>query len=171
MTVRFAERAPVTLGVNVTEIVHLAPAASEAGQPLLFVKFPAFVPEMVTLLIANAEVPGFERVTLSVLLLATLTVPKARLVGLKLACGGLIPVPDRLMDCGVLETLVVMLSVAAPAPAALGAKTAPIEQLFPGWSVDGQDCPMLNWDLLPLVTVNVTGPTPSALPLLLVRVT
>ena len=85
VTVRLAERAPVTLGVNVTEMVHLAPAASELGQALLFVKFPAFVPEMVTLLIANADVPVLVRVTPSVLLLATLTVPKGRLVGLKLA--------------------------------------------------------------------------------------
>ena len=137
---------------------------------MLFVKFPAFVPEMVTLLIANADVPGLERVTLSVLLFATLMVPKARLVGLKLA-SGLIPVPDRFTECGVLEAVVEMLSVAAPVPGALGAKTAPIAQLLPAWSVAGQDWPMLNCDLAPLVTVNVTGPIPSALPLLLVRVT
>ena len=85
-TVRLAERAPVALGVNVTEMVHLAPAASELGQALLFAKFPAFVPEMLTLLMANADVPGLERVMLSALLLVpTLTVPKAKLVGLKLA--------------------------------------------------------------------------------------
>ena len=84
MTVRSAEREPVVLGVNVTEIVQFTPGPSELGQALLDVKSPGFAPVTLMLLMVNAVVPVLVRITFSVRLWPICTVPKCRLVGLKL---------------------------------------------------------------------------------------
>ena len=88
VTVRLAVAA-LPLELNVTEIVHLAPAASELdelGQVLVCVKLPGFVPAKPMLLMINGIVPVLLRVAVcAVLLLPELTVPKLMLVGLRVA--------------------------------------------------------------------------------------
>jgi formate-dependent phosphoribosylglycinamide formyltransferase (GAR transformylase) len=67
----FAERAPVALGVKVTEIVQLALGASELVQPLLSMKSPAFVPVTAMLEIVRGVVPLFVSTTLFMELVPT----------------------------------------------------------------------------------------------------
>jgi hypothetical protein len=56
-------RVPVADGVNVAEIVQLAPAAKLAGQLLLCAKSLAFVPPTAMLLIDSAALPELVNVT------------------------------------------------------------------------------------------------------------
>ena len=88
VTVRLAEAA-LPLELNVTEMVHLAPAASgldELGQVLVCEKLFGFVPVKPMPLMINGVVPVLVRVAIcGVLLWFELTVPKLRLDGLRLA--------------------------------------------------------------------------------------
>lgn len=58
----------MALGVNTTEIVHLAPAASELGQALLCAKSPGLAPVTLMLVIVKGVVPELVRVTVCALL-------------------------------------------------------------------------------------------------------
>jgi hypothetical protein len=58
-TLTEAVRAPVAVGVKVTEIVQLAPAASVAGQVLVCPKSPAFAPVTEMAVIVSPAVPVF----------------------------------------------------------------------------------------------------------------
>jgi hypothetical protein len=93
-----AVRAPVAEGVNVTAIVHPAPAATELPQVLFSAKSPALVPVRARLLILKAVVPVLVRVTICTgLVMATDPLLKVRLLGEKLTVGGVLaPVPERL---------------------------------------------------------------------------
>jgi len=71
----------------------------------------------------------------------------------------------------LLEAPDVMLSVAASVPTAFGLKITVMLQVLPPASDAGQPDPRLNCVLAPLVTVRVTGPIPTALLLMLVKVT
>ena len=62
-TMMDAVRLPLAVGVNVTVIAQLAPAATELGQLLVWAKSPAFDPPMETLEIARAALPELLRVT------------------------------------------------------------------------------------------------------------
>ena len=62
VTVKVPVRVPVAEGVNVTLMVHWAPAASELLQLLVCAKSPLFAPVMAMLLIESAVLPEFERV-------------------------------------------------------------------------------------------------------------
>jgi len=64
-----------------------------------------------------------------------------------------------------------MLSVAASVPTAFGLKITVMLQVLPPASDAGQPDPRLNCVLAPLMTVRVTGPIPTALLLMLVKVT
>ena len=55
---------PVAVGLNVTEIVQLAPAATGLTQVVACVKSPEFVPVIVIPVIDKAALPEFVRVTL-----------------------------------------------------------------------------------------------------------
>lgn len=57
-----ADRAPAAWGVNVTEIVQLAPAATVVPQVFVWVKSAVFVPVIAMLLIERAPEPAFESV-------------------------------------------------------------------------------------------------------------
>jgi hypothetical protein len=58
-----ALRAPVAVGVNVTLILQLAPAARLVPQVFVWLKSPLFVPVMAMLVMPSAAVPVLERVT------------------------------------------------------------------------------------------------------------
>ena len=93
-----AERAPDAVGLNVTEIVQLAPAASvlgAIGHVFVCAKSAAFAPVRPIELIVSAPVPEFVRVTFCAgLVVPTSRLPKARLVGESVTAGaGATPVP------------------------------------------------------------------------------
>jgi hypothetical protein len=75
--------------LNVTEMVHFAPGASEldeAGQVLVWEKLVGFVPVKPILLMINGVVPVLVRVAVcAALLLPEVTVPKLKLAGVRLA--------------------------------------------------------------------------------------
>src|SRR5262245_40520180 len=91
-----AVRAPAAVGVNVTEIVQLAPAASvlgPSGQLLSWAKSPALAPASPMLEITSGASPEFVNVTLcAALVVPTSWLPKPRLVGDRLTAG-VVPVP------------------------------------------------------------------------------
>ena len=116
-----ADRAPATVGVNVTLIVHDALAARLLPHVVVRAKSPLLVPVTAMLLIVSDAPP----VLLSVTVDAALVVPTAwfangRDVGLTVAMGLDVPVPDRLTACGLPAALSVMLIAAARVPVAAG---------------------------------------------------
>ena len=88
MTDKLAEAA-LPLDLNVTEMAQLLPAASELeglGQVLVCTKLLGFAPVKPMLLMINGVVPVLVRVAVcGVLLRPELTVPKLKLVGLRVA--------------------------------------------------------------------------------------
>ena len=58
-----AERLPAAEGLNVTLIVHLAPAATLDPQLLDWAKSPALTPKTAMLVMLKAELPALVRVT------------------------------------------------------------------------------------------------------------
>jgi len=72
--------------LNLTEMLQLAPAASELEHELVCAKLPGFVPEKPMLLMSNSVVPVFLSVTVcDALLFPGFTDPKFRLAGLSVA--------------------------------------------------------------------------------------
>src|SRR5882672_4786492 len=107
-----AERDPVCWGVNFTVMVQLAPAASELGQLLLWLKSAVFDPVKL-----KAEEPSVRAVvpllvsfTVLVVFLPTFSDPKLRLVGLRLTLGSM-AVPLRATCCGLPGALSVIFKV------------------------------------------------------------
>jgi hypothetical protein len=124
------DRGPVPAGVKVTLIVQFALAATLLPQVLVCAKSPAFVPDTATLVTLNAALPVFDRVTgCAALVVPWLCALKVRLDGDTLATGTA-PVPDRLIVCGLLLALSVMVIEPVRAPAAVGVKVTLIVQ-FP----------------------------------------
>src|ERR1035437_7343913 len=94
--VTIALRLPAAVGVNVTEMLQLPPAATLAPQVLVCAKSPAFVPVTPMLVIVRAPDP----VLLSVTDWAVLVVLTFRLANVKLpevsdTIGTVTPVPER----------------------------------------------------------------------------
>jgi hypothetical protein len=120
-----AFREPAADGVNVTEIVHVALAASVAGavgQPFVCAKSPAFVPATAMLLIVSGALPVFCTVEVSTpLVVPTGCEAKLRVAGVKLTAGaGVDPVPLRPSVCGLSAALSVIVMFAELLPAAPG---------------------------------------------------
>jgi len=63
VTLNVAARLPAAAGVNVTEMMQLAPAARLEPQPFVWAKSPLLVPVMPMLLIVNGTLPEFVSVT------------------------------------------------------------------------------------------------------------
>ena len=113
-------RAPVAVGVNVTLIVQVIPAGSDA--PHVFVS--AKSPELVMEVIFSTRLPLF----FSVIVLAgelgvvTSWLPKSKLVGMRTATGAFaVPVPVSVANCGV-GSVSVKTSLADSADATEGVK-------------------------------------------------
>jgi hypothetical protein len=135
--VRVAALAPVALGVKLTVMEQLPPAATEPLQLFVSLKSPVFVPVMAMLLMVSVPVPEFDRVNAGLLTVVfTGVLLKTSLVVDKVACGVPVPVPfsetvcvepatplalsvttrlpDREpVDCGVNVTLIVHDELAA----------------------------------------------------------
>src|SRR5438094_3693979 len=96
LTASVADRAPRALGVKVTLIVQLAPAATLVPQSFVWAKSLLFGPVIATLVIFSAWLPVFESVTVCVIGVARSWLPKVRLGGESVASTPN-PVPDRVM--------------------------------------------------------------------------
>lgn len=92
-----AERAPLAVGVKVTLIVHIFPAAMELPQVLLWAKSLAFVPVTATLEMLRLPLPLLVTLTVwAVLGAPTASLPKGKLLGERLTPGAVeVPVPDK----------------------------------------------------------------------------
>jgi hypothetical protein len=94
-TDREAVRLPDAVGVKVTVMMQLAPAASDVPQLFDWLKLLAFVPVTEMLVMVRAAVPGLERVVDAVPAEVPTSVPgKVRAVGVNVAWG-VVPVPVR----------------------------------------------------------------------------
>ena len=86
-----AARAPVALGENVAEMLHVAPAASVdglSGQVVVLPKSAAFAPARLMLVIVSGPVPEFVSATAcAALVVPTACVPNDTLVGDSVTAG------------------------------------------------------------------------------------
>lgn len=144
---RVALRAPVLVGLNVTLIVQLAPAANELPHPLS-PKSPGSAPMIVILLIVIAVVPTFFIVIVLSAVLPTVTEPKFRLVA---ESSAVVPIPLRGSFCGLPLALSVKVRVALRAPVAVGLNVTVIVQLADA----ARDAPQV---------VPVSGKSPASVP-------
>lgn len=142
------------MGVKVTLIVQLAPAATEA--PQLFVA--AKSPLAAMLEISKAALPELVSVTVCTALVEpTGVLANERLVGKTVTAGAS---PVRPTVCGLSGALSAMLSAANCVPVALGVNVILIAQLAPAASEAGQ---------VLLKTANSDAFTPPRVTLLIVR--
>src|ERR1035437_5809335 len=148
-------RAPAAVGAKLTEMVQLAPRATEEPQVLVWKKSPVAA----TWVTVNAAVP----LLLSVICWAALLLPTTWLVketvpGLN-ATWGAVACPLRRADCGGPVTLSVKLNHPVRVPAAVGAKVTAMVQLAPTAIEEPQ---VLVWEKSPVaatwVTVNAAVP-------------
>lgn len=150
VTVRDAVRLPEAAGAKLTEIVQEAPAASVLGldgHVLVRPKSLAFEPASAMPVIDNGAVPEFVSVTaFDALVDPTSCDANVRLVGVSVTDGaGVEPVPLNVSVCGLLVALSVIVTVAARAPEALGAKVTEIVQEAPAASVAGLEGHVFVW--------------------------
>jgi hypothetical protein len=125
VNVSVPEIEPVVVGENVTPTVHLAPAAMLVPQVLLATAKLALA---AMLLNVSATFSLLVRVTLlAELVLPTATVPRLKLVAESVT--GVLPVPDRLTVCGLLDAASVKVSVPVDAPISVGEKVTPTVQV------------------------------------------
>src|ERR1035441_2664132 len=127
-----APRLPAAVGVNVTEMLQLPPAATLAPQVLVCAKSPGLVPATATLVIVR----GAEPVLLSVTDWAALVVPTFWLANVRLpevsdTIGTATPVPERVTVWGDPAALSVMVTDALRLPAAVGVNVTEMLQLPP----------------------------------------
>jgi hypothetical protein len=133
-----AARDPLAVGLNVTLIEHLAPAATLDPQPLVCAKSPGLAPVSAMLEMLKAAVPVFVSVTVWAALVEPTAWPaKARLLGDTLAMGA-VPVPLRLTVCGLPLALSVNVTAAERVPLAVGLNVTLIEHLAPAATLDPQ---------------------------------
>src|SRR5947209_3370950 len=135
-----AARAPGAAGVNVNVKVQLADAATcppASGQGVVpepaTAKSPGFAPARVMLVRLSVAVPPLVRVTVwaRLLVVPTRWLPKATLFADNVTAGAM-PVPVRVIVCGLPEASSTMFSVALRIPVASGVKLTLIVQLAPG---------------------------------------
>jgi hypothetical protein len=109
----------VALGVKVTLIVQLEPAATLAPQLLVWPKSPALAPVNPMLLMVKTAPLVFASVTpCAALLVPTFWLPNVSEPGVSL--GSAVPVPVKLTVCGLPAALSVMLTLPLRVPMAVG---------------------------------------------------
>jgi hypothetical protein len=135
-----------------------ARVAGDIGQVFVWAKSPvATMP-----VIVNGPVPGFVSVTACVALVD----PTAWLVNVKLAgatlAAGTVPVPLRLIVCGLPGSLSVIVTVPVTLPDALGVNVILTVQLAPDAKVAGGTGQVLVWAKVPVTAIpdTVNGPVP-----------
>jgi phage tail protein X len=94
-----AVRVPDAVGLNLTLIVQLAPAANEVPQVVVWEKSPAFVPVIAIVVIVKLAVPVFFRVAVVAALVVPIAwVEKDRLVGDRVTTGPLLRLKVAVRD-------------------------------------------------------------------------
>ena len=123
-----AVRLPVIVGLKVTVIVHFAPAARELPQVLVWAKSPGLAPLRPIALMLSDVVKLLVTVTFfAALVVPTFTVPNDQDEGSTVT--GSLPMPVRLMVCGLLMALSVIVTVPDSFPGLVGAKVTVILQV------------------------------------------
>ena len=118
---------PAVVGVNVTLIVQLAPAATEMPQLLVCANWPL---ETMLVMLSDA-VPVFFSVTdFAALVVFTRWLPKVRVEVDKLTTGA-VPVPERVTLWGLPVALSVTVIAPVRVPVAVGVNVTLIAQLAP----------------------------------------
>ena len=118
VTLRVPVRLPVAVGLNVTAIVQVIPAGTEAPHVFVWLKSPLIeIEEMF-----SARLPAFFRVTdIAALDVVTSWPGNVKLVGVKTATEAVfVPVPVSVADCGLLVSTSVKTSCADSADATEG---------------------------------------------------
>ena len=113
-TERVAAKVAADSGVNVTEIVHEAPAATDEPQVLVWEKSPGFAPPMAMLVMESVALLVLESVAVwAVLELPMKMLPKLNDAGVSTAAGAgtAVPVPLSATVCG--EPLALSVTVRA----------------------------------------------------------
>jgi len=134
VTVSVALKLAADTGVKVTEIVQLAPAASELPHVLVWAKLAGFVPPIAMPVIVNAALPLLVSVTaVGALVAPVVSLAKATEAGASVAtgAGGTVPVPVSAVVRGEPLALSVTVSVALKLAADAGLKVTEIVQLAP----------------------------------------
>src|ERR1017187_10410675 len=127
-----APRIPAAVGVKVTEMLQLPPAATLAPQVLVCAKSPRLVPVTARLLIRRVAVPVLLSVTdWAALVVPTFWLAKVRLPAVRDTIGAPTPVPERVTVWGDPAALSVMVTDAPRLPAAVGVKVTEMLQLPP----------------------------------------
>ena len=130
-----AVRVSVALGVKVTLIWHEPLAATDAPHVFVWAKSPLFVPPRTMLLMLNAAVPLLVKVTGCTAEVVPTNCPlKVRVVLLNPTIG-VVPVPFKLIVCGLPEASSPMLIAAVRVPVALGVNVTLIVQVPPAVTV------------------------------------
>ena len=126
-----AVRPPVVVGVNVTVIVQLPPAATEPPHVFVSPKSPALVPVSWMLVMVKAAFPVLFRVTTwEALGVRRVWLPKFKVVAVRLT-KEVVPVPVRATVCGLGVPLLVSVKEAVRVPLAEGVKVTLIVQVAP----------------------------------------
>ena len=139
-------------GVNVTEIVHVAPAASDPPQVFVSAKSVGFAPPIVIPEIVSAALPVFDSVSICALeVTPDATLPKFNVPGESVAVGAAAAVPDpvRLIVDGLANALLATLIDPVAAPVAVGVNVTVNVQVSPGLYPPSVSCSQV-----PPVTVN-----------------
>ena len=131
--------APAVVGAKFTVKVEVPPAAIVKGveRP----ESPKPVPDSAALLIVRLPVPGFEIVTVCVLVTPVVTLPKLTEAGVTEICD-CTPVPLRAMVAGEFVALLVTVTPPLKLPLAVGANATLNEVDCPALSVMGIDIPL-----------------------------
>ena len=117
-TVNVPVLVPAAVGLNVTLIRQLVPAATLLPQPLLGIKSAVLVPAIATLVMLKLTLPTLFRVTVCGALL--LPTPVDGNVRLFTDSFTMVPVPLRLTTCGLPLALSVIVTCPGLAPIAVG---------------------------------------------------
>src|ERR1039457_5271426 len=116
-----APRIPAAVGVKVTKMLQLPPAATLAPQVLVCAKSPGLVPVTARLLIRRVAEPVLLSITdWAALVVPTFWLANVRLPAVSDTTGAPTPVPDSVMVCGDPAALSVMVTDAPRIPAAVG---------------------------------------------------
>src|ERR1035441_9703894 len=127
-----APRLPAAVGVKVTKMLQLPPAATLAPQVLVCAKSPGLVPVTARLLIRRVAVPVLLSVTdWAALVVPTFWLANVRLPAVSDTIGTPTPVPERVTVWGDPAALSVMVTDAPRIPAAVGVKVTKMLQLPP----------------------------------------
>ncbi len=139
LTESVAASVPVELGLNVTEMLQDAPAASVLPQVLVLVKAALSAPVRLIPEIVSAALPVLARVKVwAELAVPSVTLPKFAVAGVRAAWGAGTAVPVPVSDAVCVPTASVTESVAVKVPAEAGAKLTAMVHEAPAASEDPQ---------------------------------